>query len=217
MCIPQVQLQLCLFHVLRTFGREVTVSKMSITGGERQVLLEHIQSLTYASTVEEYEERLLMFYEACPNQQVKRYYDTNWGNITEQWVAAYTSKYLNLGQRTTNRVESFFGKLKDLIQKRKTIREMFSDVLTTIEVFHKIYVYSVFILCIFSGDWFLFCMVWYDKDTLGQVTIILIMFFLWMKCTIILIGSIILYGSILYVIFYFTSCRWWRWRKSTKW
>ena len=33
--IPQASLQICLFHVLRTFGREITINKMGITSGEK--------------------------------------------------------------------------------------------------------------------------------------------------------------------------------------
>ena len=33
--IPQVHLQICLFHVMRTFHCEVTIKKMGITSSER--------------------------------------------------------------------------------------------------------------------------------------------------------------------------------------
>ena len=33
--MPHICLQICLFHVLRTFGREITPDKMGISSGEK--------------------------------------------------------------------------------------------------------------------------------------------------------------------------------------
>ena len=40
--MPQINLEICLFHMLRTFGREVTIEKMGITTGERSTVLDLI-------------------------------------------------------------------------------------------------------------------------------------------------------------------------------
>ena len=45
---PNVSLQLCLFHVLHTFGREVTVEAMSIRSVERSVALDVLQKIAYS-------------------------------------------------------------------------------------------------------------------------------------------------------------------------
>ena len=34
--MPEIHLQICLFHILRTFGREITPEKMGITSSEKQ-------------------------------------------------------------------------------------------------------------------------------------------------------------------------------------
>ena len=49
---PNATLQLCLFHVLRTFGREVTVEAMSIRSAERSVALDILQKITYCSSAQ---------------------------------------------------------------------------------------------------------------------------------------------------------------------
>ena len=51
---PQVSLQLCLFHVLRTMKREVSTQKMSITLEQKNFALEIIQKLAYAANIDEY-------------------------------------------------------------------------------------------------------------------------------------------------------------------
>ena len=61
---PHVCLQLCLFHVLRTMKREITVEKMKITLEQKNVALEIIQKLAYSSNIEEYNEILETLEEA---------------------------------------------------------------------------------------------------------------------------------------------------------
>ena len=52
---PNADLQICLYHVFRTFRREITIEKMGITGGERDQCLEILQKIAYSTTEEEYE------------------------------------------------------------------------------------------------------------------------------------------------------------------
>ena len=46
--IPYAELQICLFHVLRTFKREITTEKLAINSGKRTTVLELIQEMVYA-------------------------------------------------------------------------------------------------------------------------------------------------------------------------
>ena len=57
------------------------------------------------------------------NDKVKNYYDNNWHTISEQWVEGLNSKQLNLQNRTNNRLESFFQKLKSFIQVKGTMQQ----------------------------------------------------------------------------------------------
>ena len=84
--LPDIELQICLFHVLRTFGREVTIDKLGITSGERQTILAKLQELTYARTEEDYEGKYLEFLEISPNHLVTDYFNNNWHNIKSEWV-----------------------------------------------------------------------------------------------------------------------------------
>ena len=128
-----MQLQICLYHVLRTFGREFTTKKMNISAGERDAVLEHVTKLAYCQTDEEYDTAHIAFLRSTASHAVRKYYQEQSHTIKEQWVTAFTKRKLNLGETTTNRVESFFGKLKDLLDRRLTIEEMISDILTFIE------------------------------------------------------------------------------------
>ena len=41
--MPRVSLQICLFHVLRTFGREMSMDKMGISSGEKTHTSHYLQ------------------------------------------------------------------------------------------------------------------------------------------------------------------------------
>ena len=51
---PGICLQLCLFHVLRSFRREITCDKMGIRAGERDHALEILSKLAYARSESDY-------------------------------------------------------------------------------------------------------------------------------------------------------------------
>ena len=45
---PNADLQICLFHVLRTMRREITTQNMGISSGERNSILELVQKMMYS-------------------------------------------------------------------------------------------------------------------------------------------------------------------------
>ena len=51
---PQANLLICLYHVLRTFRREITSEKMGITAAERLHVLDILQRMSYATKEEAY-------------------------------------------------------------------------------------------------------------------------------------------------------------------
>ena len=51
---PGIGLQLCLFHLLRNFRREITCDKMGIRAGERDHALEILSKLAYARSESDY-------------------------------------------------------------------------------------------------------------------------------------------------------------------
>ena len=121
--MPHICLQICLFHVLQTFGREITPDKMGISSGEKATVLAHIQELTYSASEVEYMKK---YEEMCLSMspRVKNYFDVNWHHIREQWVEGLKSNQMNLGVRTNNRIESFFSHLKKSLIQRGSLQEL---------------------------------------------------------------------------------------------
>jgi len=80
---PEASILICLFHVLRTFQRDVNSDKLGITAGERSFVLEIIQNMVYVKTAEEYEQ-LHQDLLGASLKSVSEYFDTNWHPIREQ-------------------------------------------------------------------------------------------------------------------------------------
>ena len=131
--IPNANLQICLYHVLRTFKREITTDKMGITGGEKTTLLEIIQKLAYSRSEEEYD----VHYEelrATQLHNVLGYYDTNWHEIRKQWVEGLKHQQMSLGEKTNNRLESQFQKLKSMTSSHHSLLEFLSVFLSFLKM-----------------------------------------------------------------------------------
>jgi zinc finger SWIM domain-containing protein 3 len=53
--LPSASLQICLFHVLRTFKREVTCEKLKISVDERLHMLKILQKIAYCKSDQAYQ------------------------------------------------------------------------------------------------------------------------------------------------------------------
>ena len=131
--LPQISLQICLFHVKRNFGREVTTSKHNITSSEREEYLAYIERLVHSKSEDDYQRVLAEFFENCPSESVRLYYTSNWHHIRDQWVCGLVAKLRNFGHRTTNCVEQFFRTVKNLISERRDIQTFIHELLTCID------------------------------------------------------------------------------------
>ena len=87
-CFPDAKLLICLYHALRSFRREVTCEKMSISSAERNRVLEIIQSIAYANSEEAYKVNLKIL-QNTKLHTVVDYFIENWDSIKEQWVMFY--------------------------------------------------------------------------------------------------------------------------------
>ena len=71
---PDSTLQLCLFHILRSFCREITCDKLGLRPRERDYILELLTKIVYPSSEEEYEKHCAEFLKSSP-QSVIQYYN----------------------------------------------------------------------------------------------------------------------------------------------
>ena len=113
---PQANLLICLYHVLRTFRREITSDKMGITAAERLHVLDILQRMSYATKEETY----FGAYKELQQTGLKTvldYFNDNWHQIRNEWVCGLKDHNLMFQNHTNNRVESINQKLKSVISK----------------------------------------------------------------------------------------------------
>lgn len=127
-----VALQICLFHVLRTFNREIS-AKRGITKDERQKALEILQRLCYASSYDYYDEQ---YEKLCQLniESVTEYYNTNWHSIKDEWTLCGRNQYANYLNSTNNRSESMNHKIKTVGTRNSNLLTFFENVSTSVSV-----------------------------------------------------------------------------------
>lgn len=83
--MPQANLQLCLFHVLRSFRREITPEKARNFNQSKTRALELLQKIAYCKSLEEYN---VLYERSCEDfpDSIKSYYIKNWHSIKTEWV-----------------------------------------------------------------------------------------------------------------------------------
>ena len=77
---PEAKLRICLFHVLRTFRREITAEKMGVSKLQRDSLLETLQKIVYSRTIEEYDANKQILLDKNITA-AENYYINSWDSI----------------------------------------------------------------------------------------------------------------------------------------
>jgi len=106
---------LCQFHCLRTFRREITESRMQITPSQKTTVLELLTQLSHASNPDEYDTAYKDL-TALNIPTVTDYYNMNWHGCREQWVPCYKNSVANFGMSGTQRIESLHQKVKQVVK-----------------------------------------------------------------------------------------------------
>ena len=119
---PSAELAICLFHTFRSFRREVVVEKMGITSGQRNLCLELLQQLAYATSEDNYQDIYERFRECAPPTVIS-YFDKQWHPIRNQWVMGMKYKSGNFLNGTNNRLECINQKLKSVITRYSSLEE----------------------------------------------------------------------------------------------
>ena len=123
--LPEASLLICLFHVLRSFRREISCDKMGITSGQRQLSLDLLQKLAYSSSNEDYETVYKELEKSAP-KIVFKYFQENWHLIRNEWVLHSKAKCGGFLNSTNNRLESINAKLKQVINRHSSLEEFVS-------------------------------------------------------------------------------------------
>lgn len=128
---PDAQLQICLFHVLQTFNREISTAKRNITPEQRRRALEILQRPTYSESQNSYDK---YYKELCDLKldEVTNYFNDNWANIKEQWTVFGRNHHAHFLSFTNNRTERLNRTIKDLGNRNSNLMVFFENLSTTV-------------------------------------------------------------------------------------
>lgn len=124
---PDARLQICLFHVQRTFRREITTEKRNVTKTQRDTVLGILQRLVYSLSEDSYaavyDELLKLNLE-----KVTQYYNENWHNIRDEWTLYGCNKHSCYMNDCNNRLESLNQKIKLIGNRHASLLTFFENV-----------------------------------------------------------------------------------------
>eukprot|EP00794_Sanderia_malayensis_P004094 gene4094-4648_t len=83
--LPQADLNICLFHLLRILRREVTIDKMGISSAEGDLSLEMLLKMANGKNLESFEQLRALLENSAP-KSVVAYFPNNWDEIKDEWV-----------------------------------------------------------------------------------------------------------------------------------
>ncbi|XP_064622580.1 uncharacterized protein LOC135484821 [Lineus longissimus] len=115
---PGATIHLCLFHVLRCFQRATKDIPVATKEGVRKVL----ENMAFCSEETQYDKLYDQLKELAPETFLTKF-AKNWDECKEMWCFCWRKRTMNLGNKTTNRLESFHQKLKMNLNSSKTLAE----------------------------------------------------------------------------------------------
>lgn len=87
-------------------------------------MLTNFEDIVYANNAIEYD----ALYEKLKNTKIENvinYFEKNWHPLKNEWVIHFQSKFLTLGNRTNNRLESINQKITQVVTKHSRLDQLF--------------------------------------------------------------------------------------------
>ena len=100
-CFPTASVLICLFHTLRSFKRELSDKRFSLSESQNITLKELFQKMCYARNV--------------TPAELRQYFLEHWHSIRSEWVLVDKCQAGNFLNTTNNHLESINSKLKSVI------------------------------------------------------------------------------------------------------
>lgn len=128
---PGAVLQICLYHALLIFHREVTTVKREITADERLQALEVLQRIVYAPSSSAYD---AIHQELCDLnlKNVTDYFNKYWHPIRDEWTLYGRNKYVYFLNTTNNRSERLNRTLKEIGNRYSNLLIFFQNLSTSV-------------------------------------------------------------------------------------
>ena len=113
-CFPSVSVLICLFHTLRSFKREISDKRFSLSESQNISLKALLQKMYYVRNVKDYVNTFKTFCQVAP-VELRQYFLEHWHPVRSEWVLGDKCQTGNFLNTTNNRLESINSKLKSVI------------------------------------------------------------------------------------------------------
>lgn len=114
---PGARILICHFHVIKYLKEKRSKPEFGKISAEDSTQIDAaIHKMVYASCEDEYEDNHHSLQGLCDRIGVRgffEYFERNWHECQDRWVMYRRAMLPHLKNHTNNRLESFFGKLKD--------------------------------------------------------------------------------------------------------
>ncbi|OWY97736.1 hypothetical protein PHMEG_00031663 [Phytophthora megakarya] len=128
---PESRQLLCLFHVVTWLEKQA--AKLSTgTALEKEKLKAALSALMYSTSQRHYDEGkhyLLKLLENNEDHELYRFFMVNWDARKEEWALFERGNVPHLGNHTNNRLESKWGKIKQIVGRSDSIDELISTLI----------------------------------------------------------------------------------------
>ena len=115
--IPHVDIQLCTFHCIKAVQKKI--SSLTLDMSSKAQLNSLFRKLLYAKNDRDFADTASQI--KSISSQFDTYLNENWYPVKERWVHHLKNAKTNLGNTTTNRIESLFGKLKQIVKSKVSL------------------------------------------------------------------------------------------------
>lgn len=142
---PKAHIFLCLFHVLRAVRLWCDAHRIKSDASKEFSKL--FARIAYSRYEADYVANVKELREATKSVESKPFYEyfmNNWNNCKEMWVKYVRISRFNAGDNTTNRLESFNGKLKKWIVKYSDLDTFYRDTNNALQYLNRADEFKIF-------------------------------------------------------------------------
>ena len=113
--LPDATVLLCHWHVIKYWKKKIRDKDFPKLTQSKYTHVEDLMAkCLYAKTRREYEQWRDEMYNTLGDGDIWDYFKKNWDSMAEMWCLYMRHDLPTLGNNTNNRVESFFGKVKNV-------------------------------------------------------------------------------------------------------
>ncbi|GMF43370.1 unnamed protein product [Phytophthora fragariaefolia] len=127
--LPEARQLLCRWHVITWLKKQAA----RLAPASKKEVRSLVRLLVYAANKDEYDDAkdaLLTALGGDMSHEFYRTFTTNWDSTQDEWVAYKRGNIPHLTNNTNNRIETKWGKLKDIINDSFTIDQLLSTLIT---------------------------------------------------------------------------------------